>query len=117
MNRILKEIESERLSEDQDLGGLTRQDTYEPEKWCSLLRHHIRLADRAACSLATDEINGSEEQSLIVGYRERLIRIATVAVAAAESLDRIIQKRHRSSDKEGDLAKRSKERAKRRLSK
>jgi hypothetical protein len=117
MNRILKEIESERLLDDKDLGGLSRQDTYEPERWCSLLRHQIRLADRAACSLATDEINGTEEQSLINGYRERLIRIAVVALAATESLDRIMEKRRRSSDKEGDLAKRSKERAKRRLSK
>ena len=117
MNNILEEIKAERLLEDKEWAASERADVYEPEKWCSLLRQQIRLADRAACSLATDEINSREEKSLIIGYRERLISIAAVALAATESLDRAMEKRRRSPDKEGDLAKRSEGRAKRRLKK
>jgi len=117
MNDILEEIKTERLLEDKEWADSAHADVYEPDKWCSLLRHQIRLADRAACSLATDEITGGEEQSLIIGYRERLISIAAVALAATESLDRAMKKRRRSSDNEGDLAKRSEGRAKRRLKK
>lgn len=117
MNDILEEIKAERLLEGKEWAGPAHADVYEPEKWCSILRHQTRLADRAACSLATDEITGREEQSLIIGYRERLIKIAVVALAAAESLDRVMEKRHRSSDKAGDLAKRSAGRANRRLKK
>jgi hypothetical protein len=117
MNNILEEIKAERHLEDKEWAAAAHADAYEPEKWCSLLRRQIRLADRAACSLATDEITGSEEQSLIIGYRERLISIAAVALAATESLDRTMERRRRSSDTEGDLAKRSKGRAKRKLNK
>jgi hypothetical protein len=117
MNNILKEIEGERLLEDTEWAASAHANVYDPEKWCSLLRHQIRLADRAACSLATDEITGGEEHSLIIGYRGRLISIAAVALAATESLDRAMEKRRRSSDKVGDLAKRSEGRAKRRLKK
>ena len=117
MNDILEEIKAERLLEDKDWAASAHANVYEPEKWCSLLRQQIRLADRAACSLATDEITGGEEQSLITGYRERLISTAAVALAATESLDRAMEKRRQSSDKEGDLAKRAEGRAKRRLKK
>jgi hypothetical protein len=114
MNAILEEIKAERRIEDKEWGGSDHDDTHEPEKWCGLLRHQIRLADRAACSLAADEITGGEERSLITGYRERLVKIAAVALAAAESLDRVMEKRGTSSDQEGDLAKRSQRRASRR---
>ena len=85
-----------------------------PEKWVGFLRHQIRLADRVACSLAIDEITGGEEKALIDGYRERLIKIAAVAIAAAESLDRIMEKRAGSSDQESELLNRSNGRANRR---
>jgi hypothetical protein len=114
MNQILEEIKSEHELEDQEWSSSEHDDVYEPEKWCALLRRQVRLADRAACSLATDEITGDEEQSLIAGYRGRLIKIAALAIAATESLDRIIEKRRGSPDEEGDLAKRSEGRASRR---
>jgi hypothetical protein len=93
MNNILDEIKAERLLEDKERAGSAKSEVYEPEKWCSLLRHQIRLADRAACSLATEKITGGEEQSLIIGYRDRLIKIGAVALAATESLDRVMKKR------------------------
>jgi CRP/FNR family transcriptional regulator, cyclic AMP receptor protein len=117
MAEIHEEIESERLRQDKEWGGAANDDVHEPEKWCGFLRHQLRLADRAACSLATDEITGGEEQALIEGYRERLIKIAAVAIAAAESLDRITKKRAGSSAKEAELAKRSIGRANRRREK
>jgi hypothetical protein len=116
MNDILEQIK-ERLLDDTEWAGSASGGTCEPEKWCRLLRHQTRLADRAACSLATDEITAGEEQRLIIAYRGRLISIAAAALAAAESLDRVLEERRRSSDKEGDLAKRSEGRASRRLKK
>ncbi len=117
MTNIHEEIKTERLRQDAEWGGSTHDDVHEPEKWCGFLRHQLRLADRAACSLATDEITGGEEQALIDGYRERLIKVAAVAIAAIESLDRIMQKRTGSSDKEAEFAKRSIGRANRRRKK
>jgi hypothetical protein len=114
MNDILKEIEVERLLEDKEWAALVHAKVYEPEKWCSLLRQQVRLVDRAACSLATDEISGRDDESLIVCYRQRLISIAAVALAATESVDRAMEKTRRSPDKEGNSAKRSEERPKRR---
>ncbi len=70
MNDIYTEIKSERVREDEEWGGAAHDDKHEPEKWCGFLRHQVRLADRAACSLATDEITGEEEQALISVYRE-----------------------------------------------
>ena len=117
MKEILEEIQTECLRKRDNEAVSARREVYEPEKWCSVLRQQIRLADRAACSLAVDEITGAEEQSLVVGYRERLIKIAALAAAATESLDRVIAKRHRSPDKAGDLAKRAETRTHRRLMK
>src|SRR6267142_6018008 len=93
MTKIQEEIKTERLRQDAEWGGSTHDDVHEPEKWCGFLRHQLRLADRAACSLAIDEVTGGEEQALIDGYRERLIKIAVVAIAATESLDRMMEKR------------------------
>jgi hypothetical protein len=117
MKEILDEIQEECLRKDTNKATNARRDVYEPETWCGVLRHQIRLADRAACSLAADEITGVEERSLIAGYRAQLIKIAAVATAATESLDRILAKRRRSSDKAGDLAKRAEGRTHRRLEK
>ena len=114
MNQILEEIKFESRLEGQEWSNSEHVDIYEPEKWCSFLRHQVRLADRAACSLATDEITGAEEQSLVVAYRAQLIKIAALAIAATQSLDRVMEIRRRSADKPGDLAKRSQARANRR---
>lgn len=114
MDQILEEVKSEQRLEDQEWSSSEHDDVYEPEKWCGFLRHQIRLADRAACSLATDEITGDEEQSLVVAYRAQLIKIAALAIAATQSLDRVIETRRGSADKAGDLAKRSQGRANRR---
>jgi len=116
MKEILEEVRTECFRKSNNETVSARREAYEPEKWCSVLRQQIRLADRAACSLAVDEITGAEEHSLVVGYRERLIKIAAVAAAATESLDRVLAKRQRSSDKEGDLARRAERRTNRRLS-
>ena len=67
MTNIHEEIKTERLRQDAEWGGSTHDDVHEPEKWCGFLRHQLRLADRTACSLATDEITGGEEQALIDG--------------------------------------------------
>jgi hypothetical protein len=117
MSDIHEEIKSARLRQNEEWGGAAHDDAHEPEKWCGFLRHQLRLADRAACSLATDEITGGEEQALIDGYRERLIKIAAVAVAATESLDRIMERRAASSDKEAEMTKRSIARSNRRRKK
>ncbi len=117
MNEILEQIRSQRLLEDEELGGAGQDREYDPEKWCSILRHQTRLADRAACSLAVDKLTGGEEESLIDGYRARLIKIGAVALAATESLDRVMKNRTTSPDRRPSAAKRPVRRASRRLTK
>ena len=51
------------------------------------------------------------------GYRERLIKIAVVAIAATESLDRMMEKEPDRPNAGGELAKRSIGRANRRQQK
>jgi hypothetical protein len=75
----------------------------------------LQIAPHVRC--ATDEITGAEEQTLIDSYRLRLIKIAAVALAATESLDRIMEKRAGSSNKDAALAQRSAQRTNRRLKK
>jgi hypothetical protein len=111
MDEILEEMRRERVREVDELGSAIEDQAYDPEIWCSLLRHQTRLADRAACSLAVDKLTGDEEESVIAGYRSRLIKIGAMALAATESLDRVMKKRKNSPDKEGDRTKRARERA------
>jgi len=73
------------------------------------------LAERC---LATDEVTGGKEQALIDGYRERLIKnCSVVAIAATESLDRMMEKEPDRPNTGGELAKRSIGRANRRQQK
>ena len=75
MAQIFNEIEDERLHQDEKWGGPEHDDTHSPEEWWAILFDHCdRLVD-----------SGGQAEG---DYRERLIKIAAIAVAAIQSWDR-----------------------------
>jgi hypothetical protein len=74
------EITKERNRQDEIWGGPEHDDTHTPEEWRSYIQYQINNmspSDRMTSAIL-DEDN----------YRTRLIRIAALAVAAIQSLDR-----------------------------
>lgn len=75
-DKIFAEINAEREAQDIAHGGPASDDTHSLNDWIAILARHVGLAasdgaaeDRARC-------------------RRQLIRVAAVAVAAAEAMDR-----------------------------
>lgn len=73
------QIEDERRHQDQQWGGPDHDDDLEYRDWDMIL---TRLTKAAYDAYAGDSDKGSHE------WRRRLIQIAAVAIAAAESFDR-----------------------------
>lgn len=75
--RLFGEIATERLVQDSIYGGPEHDDAHTAEKWVALICRHAGLGiDDGAASLDP------------VRYRRQLVRVAALAVAALESLDR-----------------------------
>jgi hypothetical protein len=75
--RILYEIEDERKRQDQLWGGREHDDTHDEWDWLQYLTRMLEKTDRAILN-----------QNMPV-YRERLVKLAAIAIAAAESYDRL----------------------------
>lgn len=73
---ILREVETERQCQDHLWGGPAHDDRHAPADWLSILVRHLGLA-AGDCA----EIDPGR-------YRKQLVRVAAVAVAAAEAFDR-----------------------------
>jgi hypothetical protein len=73
---VLAEIVLERLEQDAQWGGPGHDDQHDVNCWIAILARHVGLAanDEAATDLAR--------------FRRQMVRVAAVAVAAVESLDR-----------------------------
>lgn len=74
-NKVLRDIETERQAQDAKWGGPDHDDEHDTEDWCMYIRKFVKRAEYDA-----DEL-GSRG-------RQHLIRIAALAVAAIESIDR-----------------------------
>lgn len=77
---ILREIQQERTHQDALHGGPKKDDQHTPADWVAILARHLGLAVGDAAVID------------VVRYRRQLIRVAAVAVAAVESLDRRSQR-------------------------
>lgn len=75
---LTQEVFAERLHQDQRWGGPVHDDQHTPEEWIHLLDHQTTEADYAMLPCG----DGLPE------YRVRLIKIAALAFAALEALDR-----------------------------
>lgn len=78
---LFMEVEVERAHQDGQWGGLEHDLRHAPETWALLLARHVgRLAgdciapDRDPCTFPSD-------------YRERLVKVAAIAIAALEAHD------------------------------
>jgi len=80
MNKVFDDIRIEREAQDIRWGGEAHDDQHAPEEWLDFI---WRQVDRANDLIGT---RADEE------YRKRLIKIAALAVAAVESLDRYHEK-------------------------
>lgn len=75
-NPVLAEVLGERRAQVEQWGGAEHDDVNELEDWLRTLRHQFDRATQAVGMDAPSE------------YRGRLTKIAAVAIAAIESLDR-----------------------------
>lgn len=75
---IYDEIKIERNRQDKKWGGQEHDDHHDPEDWCEFIIAYATWARQMA-------VNNSPEK-----YRRRLVQAAALAVAACESLDRVV---------------------------
>lgn len=76
-HRVLAEVEGERQYQNTKWGGATHDDHHAPDDWLRFLDEHVGKA-RSAAPVGWPE------------YRQRLLEVAALAVAAVETLDRRI---------------------------
>jgi hypothetical protein len=70
------EIEAERRRQDAQWGGPAHDDEHEPGDWCQYLAHQQRLLLKMTSPTQREDI------------RARFVKIAALAFAAIESIDR-----------------------------
>lgn len=76
-------INFERERQIQQWGGCEHDDTHKPEEWLSFIAKQVKKAEREA--KASD---GQIDRATRFEVRDRLVKIAALAVAAIESMDR-----------------------------
>lgn len=75
MEKIFEEIAAERIAQDKKWGGPVHDDQHNEDDWAQFIHKHTR---KAAPSWSLDK-------SL---FRQQMIRVAALAVAAVEWVDR-----------------------------
>lgn len=81
MNKVLKEIQLERIRQDEKWGGPIQDDKWNAADWHAMLTDYVAWARRMWCM-------GSLQKS-----RRRFLQVAALAVAAVESIDRHIERK------------------------
>ncbi len=76
MNQVFEDIREERQKQDARWGGAAHDDKHDADNWCDYIQRQIVKWE-------------DEEQS----DREMFVKIAALAVAAVESIDRLEQSR------------------------
>lgn len=78
--RVFGDILRERAKQDEQWGGPQHDDAHSAEDWERYLAYQLRAAERIA--------PGNIARTQTDEWRERMIKIAALAVAAVQSLDR-----------------------------
>ncbi len=73
--KVIAEVIQERKMQDRQWGGASHDDQHQPEEWFGFIEHQF---------FCTNFLNPLD-------IRERFVKIAAIAVAAAESIDRRIK--------------------------
>lgn len=74
---VLEQVVEERRKQDRQWGGVNHDDEHERTEWISFLKDHLDRAKKAVHK------SGDLDE-----YRQQLIEVAALAVAAAEAHDR-----------------------------
>lgn len=80
---ILDEVKDERARQDEQWGGPGHDDTHVPAEWFGFIQDQDDHFTSASLSTRSHD-----EAFITATARERLIKIAALAVAAVESIDR-----------------------------
>lgn len=80
--RIILDVARERMRQDEQWGGSRHDDTHHAGEWLQYIGKQQVLAVNE--TIADDDLRLVDPQ----GYRERLVKIAALAVAALQSHDR-----------------------------
>lgn len=83
---VLTDIIAERGRQDAQWGGPPHDDDHSPDEWLEFIEHQVDAA-HALIGAGSEDENG--EPNGDARYRQRLVKIAALAVAAIESLDRL----------------------------
>lgn len=83
MANIFEEIKAERARQDKQWGGPEHDDQHMPYRWFEFIRKQIRRYTPDA-----KKYSGFSSDDLVKVIRARLVRIAALAVAGIESIDR-----------------------------
>ena len=78
MDQILDEIRRERDRQDETYGGPDHDDSHYPGDWCLILTKYLGRAAAETIDVEPD-----------AAFRENMIKIAAVAIAATQSFDRV----------------------------
>lgn len=76
---VLAQVREERRRQDKQWGGPSHDDAHVPSDWVSYVGEHL---DRAKKSIVQRVLADPDR------YRQNMIEVAALAVAAVESLDR-----------------------------
>jgi len=80
MPPVVQDVLAERAAQDRQWGGPAHDDTHAPDEWLQFIEKQIERA--------SDQIGGTDDGLGDTRYREALIKVAALAIAAVESLDR-----------------------------
>lgn len=95
LEKVLNDIREERARQDEKWGGAGHDDRHDPETWVQIIQDYAGWARIMSGQ-------GSPDKA-----RRRLMQVAALAVAACESMDRLMQ----DADSEANLAWKEENRA------
>jgi hypothetical protein len=94
---VVSDIAAERIRQDEQHGGPVNDDFLTAQDWLYRIRAEERQAFNVAARLSGDVLNKAED---VVAFRQVMVRIAALAAAAVESIDRALER----SKEGGDVA-------------
>lgn len=81
---LYREVETERLIADDKHGGVEHDDAHAPQDWIDQVERHM-----SRCRVRTDgDAWGEMSTGARIQYRRQMVRVAGLAIAAIEVLDR-----------------------------
>ena len=83
ISRLTSEVFDERKAQDKQWGGPEHDDGHPPQAWREMLERHV-----AKLTTFMGSNNNPNEYVTADDYRDRLIKIAALAIAAAQTYDR-----------------------------